>query len=83
MKILFTEKDFEDAWQYDKKYLDSENTSYPSSYPCIMEIYTWGGGLGGEGMSHVFINLPADPRDQEQFIAGYKAGQQTCKKYDL
>ena len=88
MKIITTKEDFEEAYYYDKKYLREED--YPTHYPCIMEVYEfggglWGGGLGGSGKSHVFIYSPnlANPTESEIFLAGYAAGKATQYKYDL
>ena len=83
MVIIKNKEDFEEAYYYDKKYLREED--YPTHFPCIMEVYEWGGGLGGSGKSHIFINSPnlGDPVKSEIFLAGYTAGKATQYKYDL
>ena len=80
MKILQNEKDFEDSY-YDKKYLTQEK--YPTSYPCIMETYTCGGGLMGEYTTHEFVYLPEDPHIADIFIKGYVKGQELMRQHDL
>ena len=78
MVIIKNKEDFEEAYYYDKKYLKEEK--YPTHYPCIMEIYTFGGGLMGEQTTHFFVNLPQDPHIADVFIRGYSEGQKALIK---
>jgi hypothetical protein len=80
MNILYNEEDFKKAYPYAEKYYMAEDRK-PTSYPCLMETYTAGGGLVGESRSWIFVPLPDDV-DVTSFLAGYRAGKEVEAKID-
>lgn len=68
MKLLYSKKDFENFYHYDKKYL--KESVYPKEYPCIARKVVCGGGLAGEWIDHKFTYIDKK-YDLCSFLAGY------------
>ena len=68
-KIVHSDKEFEEFYFY-----ESKPDEYPKKYPCLVEEFDEGGGLGGSYRYYSFTYFPKNV-NQKSFMLGYKAGR--------
>lgn len=71
MWIVRNEHEFLKVWYYKTAPIKKD---MPKSYPCIVEVVDFTGGLGGGYVHHFITPIPKDV-DPEHFLLGYKAGR--------
>ena len=72
MTIIRNKTEFEKFYTYDLKYL--KKSDYPKHYPCVGEVESCMGGLGGDYRDHVITTIPCDT-EEASWLKGFKAAR--------